>query len=804
MREGHVWPGDQAERPDVSLPGAVVPPGADHRRLCVGMATYDDFDGAWFTIQAISMYQAEVLADVSFLVIDNHPEGAAGPALRALEGWLPDYRYVPFDGYRGTAVRDLVFREACADIVCCVDSHVLLRPGALAHLLEWFGAYPRSRDLLQGPLLYDDLKPGATHMEPTWGAGMFGQWGRDPRIDESDCEPFQISMQGLGLFACRRDAWPGLNPRLRGFGGEEGYLHEKFRQNGGRVLCHPQLGWLHRFSRPAGASYPNVWEDRVRNYYISWSEIGWDLAPMRSHFRELLGSDADSMLERAREHAEHPVNAFDGVFCLADGTDTCDSHSHLPEVSWRIEALVPGHGLGHEHRRLAGWRGAVSRAARRHYQHILLLDASAPAGSVNVPALSEQGWDLCLLPAADIAEGEPILAVDPAGSRALAGLAVAVHERAYKQLLADLPADEAGQAEFLAVWGTVDSYIARNIADGIFTAIQAYPAGPDADQPERAAGIEVVELAAGLIVRQAEPLRVHQLNNTAAVILELCDGRHTVAEIAEAFAEAFALEAPPHAEVAACVQELRQAGVLAGRAHSPAKTRVVTVEFTRQTAQSRRQKDQADDPFGFFEAIYCLNLDHHPDRWEHALRRFSMLNIATRVERFPAISTPQDHHVGCTRSWRLMVADARDRGLRNFLGIEDDAIFLDETLEVLRGAISELEGLPWDLLYLGGATWEPPVKIPGHIALQSPRRLACTHALAVNNTAYDRLLADIPEAAGIEQWITVYPAIDQYLAQRVGAGDYRAYVINPRVATQDQLTFRAEFDAALRDRYTIR
>jgi len=106
------------------------------------MATYDDFDGVWFTIQAIGMYQTEALADVSFLVIDNHPEGAASSALRALEAWLPHYRYVPFDGYRGTAVRDLVFREACADIVCCVDSHVLLRPGALAHLLDWCSAHP--------------------------------------------------------------------------------------------------------------------------------------------------------------------------------------------------------------------------------------------------------------------------------------------------------------------------------------------------------------------------------------------------------------------------------------------------------------------------------------------------------------------------------------------------------------------------------------------------------------------------------------------------------------------------------------
>jgi len=296
------------------------------------------------------------------------------------------------------------------------------------------------------------------------------------------------------------------------------------------------------------------------------------------------------------------------------------------------------------------------------------------------------------------------------------------------------------------------------------------------DRPQRAAGIEIAELGRGLLVRQAEPPRVHQLNNTASIVLELCDGHHTVAEIAGALAGAFTLDAPPLDEAAACVAGLRRAGVLAGRDH----------------------------PFDFFAAIYCLNLDHQPDRWENGCRRFAALDIAARVERFPAISTPGNHHVGCAQSWRGMVAEARDRGLRNFLGLEDDAIFLDTTLDVVSGALSELDGLDWDLLYLGGAAWEPPVEIPGHTALQSPRSLACTHALAVNHTAYDRLLAAIPAADGIEEWITEHAAIDQYLFHRVNAGYFRAYVLNPRVATQAELAAYDGLDAALRDRYTIR
>ena len=56
---------------DVIPPVPLTRPEPGQPRLCVGMATCDDFDGVWFTIQAIRMYQSDVLADLSFVVIDN-------------------------------------------------------------------------------------------------------------------------------------------------------------------------------------------------------------------------------------------------------------------------------------------------------------------------------------------------------------------------------------------------------------------------------------------------------------------------------------------------------------------------------------------------------------------------------------------------------------------------------------------------------------------------------------------------------------------------------------------------------------
>jgi len=261
------------------------------RRLTVGMATYDDYDGVYFTIQSLRMHNPELVRDTEFVVIDNNPGGIASEALSHLGKSIDGYRYVPRGEWSGTAIRNAVFEEASSPLVLCVDSHVLIAPGAVSKLIAYFEADPGMRDLLQGPLIYDDLQRTSTHMEPQWRAGMYGTWATDPRGADPSAPGFEIPMQGLGVFACRRAAWPGFNPQFRGFGAEEGYIHEKVRQRGGRTLCLPFLQWLHRFSRPSGPPYVNRWEDRIRNYVIGFTELGLDTAEMEAHFAEVLGAE---------------------------------------------------------------------------------------------------------------------------------------------------------------------------------------------------------------------------------------------------------------------------------------------------------------------------------------------------------------------------------------------------------------------------------------------------------------------------------------------------------------------------------
>ena len=250
--------------------------------LTVGMATYRDFDGVYFTLQALRLYQDMV--GVEILVVDNFGcettrdfvEGPAGG------------RYILAREEVGTsAPRDLVFREARGESVLCVDSHVLLTQGVLGRLKGFYHDHPGCLDLLQGPLVDDDLEGLSSHFDPVWRDQMWGSWAFDQRARQQglDGEPFEIPMQGLGLFSCRKAAWPGFHPGFRGFGGEEGYIHEKFRKLGRRCLCLPWLRWVHRFGRPAGAPYPLRLRDRITNYLIGHREVGLDEAQVLEHFR---------------------------------------------------------------------------------------------------------------------------------------------------------------------------------------------------------------------------------------------------------------------------------------------------------------------------------------------------------------------------------------------------------------------------------------------------------------------------------------------------------------------------------------
>jgi len=242
------------------------------------MATHNDFNGVYFTLQSLRLYHD--LTNTELIVVDNFGCDATKHYVESINA-----RYILFTEVVGSTIpKGRLFLEAEGDAVLCCDSHVLFAPGSIARLRAYYRDHPDCIDFLQGPIVFDDLTTIRTHLEMKWNAQQWGVWQTDPRGLDPEGDPFEIPAQGLGAFSCRRAVWPGFNPRFHGFGGGEGYIHEKIRRAGGRCLCLPWLRWVHRFDRPAGIPYRRMQEDYLRNHVIGHAELGLDLTPMLTHF----------------------------------------------------------------------------------------------------------------------------------------------------------------------------------------------------------------------------------------------------------------------------------------------------------------------------------------------------------------------------------------------------------------------------------------------------------------------------------------------------------------------------------------
>ncbi|MBI3796007.1 MAG: PqqD family peptide modification chaperone [Deltaproteobacteria bacterium] len=552
------------------------------KKLTIGMATYDDYDGVYFTVQAIRLYHPEVKADTELLVIDNHPTGPCAQPLQMLANWIEGYRYVPYQDVYSTAVRDLVFREARTPYVLCVDSHVLLMPGSLQKLITYFDQHPDCQDLLQGPLLYDDLKKVSTHFKPVWSQGMYGQWGTDERGKDPEQAPFAIPMQGLGLFACRRDAWLGFNPRFRGYGGEEGYIHEKFRQAGRRTLCLPFLRWVHRFNRPLGPQYQNKWADRIWNYFIGFTELGWDTAALEAYFRERLGAQAFERIARAiRAELENPFFYFDAIYCI--NLDTATDRWQAMQTRFTQLGIVnrvrrfpaietpDSHHIGCtlSHRRI------VERAQKQQWQNVLVFEDDAifledtlAHVAKSLGELKTQDWQVFHLGGCRWGQQFP----KASGCRFLASPgpeltcshAVAYHQSVYQRIVDDLPGDIEGMREWIKTSYAIDQYLGkidkRYLAAPVvssqpfllaqeeasyrdqFTLGSASPSGAGIKEmniPRHSVDYQLEAFESELLLYHPAKTQAVYLNETAALIWRLCNGQRSVAEIKTLLQDAY-------------------------------------------------------------------------------------------------------------------------------------------------------------------------------------------------------------------------------------------------------------------------
>lgn len=243
-------------------------------KLSVCMATYDDYDGVFFTVQSLRMQNMALPQSEQWLheivVMDNHPDSPHGEALRKFAAEIPHVmRVIPVTDRVGSFVKYDAIMHATGDVILGLDCHVLLFDGFLPALRKWWSEHRDQPHLLSGPVVYHNLRSYSTHMEPAWRGHDFGTWATNSDAKEA----FEIPMQGMGCWSIWRTAWSGVPRHLfRGFGAEEWYCAELTRKAGGKVYCNPSMRWMHRFSWPK-RTFPLTLDDKISNYYRGWLSL---------------------------------------------------------------------------------------------------------------------------------------------------------------------------------------------------------------------------------------------------------------------------------------------------------------------------------------------------------------------------------------------------------------------------------------------------------------------------------------------------------------------------------------------------
>jgi hypothetical protein len=309
--------------------------------LTIGMPHFDDADMAWATIQSLrnslQTYTDHLPLEFEIILVDDSPHNPSSKKLKEwIEGWGGQWhmRYVATPGNMGPAyAKNMVFQWARGEYTLCIDCHIFLHPEAIPSLLTYFKGNPQTSDLLVGPNILDNFQNINTHLDPVWRGEMWGIWKHDPTAFSVFDEPREVWGSGCGLMACRTAAWQGFNEHFRFFGAEEGYIHEKFRKAGHRVILLPFLRWVHKYFKSRPISFKLIREAKVRNYILGFQELGLPVEEIYNHFVSLdYRQDGESLQEHLIR--EHSVSKDSIVGVSESKLQDLHKRFKIPQANW--------------------------------------------------------------------------------------------------------------------------------------------------------------------------------------------------------------------------------------------------------------------------------------------------------------------------------------------------------------------------------------------------------------------------------------------------------------------------------------
>jgi len=183
-----------------------------------------------------------------------------------------------------------------------------------------------------------------------------------------------------------------------------------------------------------------------------------------------------------------------------------------------------------------------------------------------------------------------------------------------------------------------------------------------------------------------------------------------------------------------------------------------------------------NNPFDFFDRIYCISMDENSFRWKMAVKQLKLLGIYDRTERIQGVKNGKNI-TGCFLSHQLCVRKAKGEGVKNIFIFEDDFCMLSGDMKHLLDSLENLKKHDWELFYLGGKIEEKLEDIEENLCSV---KLWFTHAYAINGNAFDKILAfkgdDSTFRGHSKGQIDVFYFLN----------DFKMYLINPMMAIQVQ------------------
>jgi GR25 family glycosyltransferase involved in LPS biosynthesis len=157
----------------------------------------------------------------------------------------------------------------------------------------------------------------------------------------------------------------------------------------------------------------------------------------------------------------------------------------------------------------------------------------------------------------------------------------------------------------------------------------------------------------------------------------------------------------------------------------------------------------------FADGGFYINLDHRKDKNDVMVNQLKDLGLDGFVERFSAVAAfdtidyrVTDNHKmfllgqATSQSHKNIIQIAKDRGYKNVLVLEDDAVFYknDVAISIIEKSLDELSKIEeWDVFFLGANLHDKELN------LQSDHLIKCdccisSHAYILNERCFDKVL----------------------------------------------------------------